>query len=139
MPEAPPIEYLKATGKDSVAKPKKPPSESSSSSSSSDKGEGEREEYRKNNLKERELVRPNLRENVLDTDYIKRCLAETDNGTQFGKLMMKKRYVFTKIHTMEARHGDEDVYEMLKEYGCLPVPDGMQCPYCDWNRYSGSR
>jgi hypothetical protein len=28
---------------------------------------------------------------------------------------------------------------MLKEYGCLPVPDGMKCPCCDWNRYNGSR
>jgi hypothetical protein len=28
---------------------------------------------------------------------------------------------------------------MLKDYGCLPVPEGMQCPYCNWNLYNGNR
>jgi hypothetical protein len=66
-------------------------------------------------------------------------LTNTDNGTQFGKLMEGKGYKFTRIHKMYQRKGDEDIYDILKEYGCLPVPDGMQCPYCDWNRYNGSR
>jgi hypothetical protein len=62
-------------------KPKRPPSGSSSSSSSSDEEKGTKEDRLRNNLKERKLSKPNLRENVLDTDYIKKCLAETDNGT----------------------------------------------------------
>jgi hypothetical protein len=118
--------------------PQKTPSGSSSSSSSSDEEKGTREDRIKNNLKERKLSKPNTKENELDTDYIKRCLAETDNGTQFGKLMKRKGYKFTRVHKMDQRHGDEDVYDILKEYGCLPVPDGMQCSYCDWNRYNGS-
>jgi hypothetical protein len=40
---------------------------------------------------------------------------------------------------LDQKNGGEDVYDILKEFGCLPVPDGMQCPYCDWNRYNGSR
>jgi hypothetical protein len=43
------------------------------------------------------------------------------------------------IHKIEERHGDENIYQILEEYGCLPVPDGMQCPYCACNRYNGSR
>jgi hypothetical protein len=51
----------------------------------------------------------------------------------------EKGYKFKRIHKLDQKNGDEDVYEILKEFGCLPVPDGMQCPYCDWNRYNGSR
>jgi hypothetical protein len=41
-------------------------------------------------LKERKLSNPNVTENILDKDYIKKSLAETQNGIQFGKLMEKK-------------------------------------------------
>jgi hypothetical protein len=85
-------------------KPKRPPSDSSSSSSSSDEGEGEKDVYHKNNLKIRKLIRPNITTNVLDIEYIKKALAETENGTQFGKLMKNKGYEFTKVHKMEERH-----------------------------------
>jgi hypothetical protein len=38
---------------------------------------------------------------------------------------------------MEKRAGEEDIYEVLKESGCLPVPSGMQCPYCKVNYFEG--
>jgi tRNA A-37 threonylcarbamoyl transferase component Bud32 len=104
-------------------KPKRSPSESSSLSSSLDEEKGTREDRIRNTLKERELSKPNLRENVIDIDYIKKCLTETDNGIQFGKLMKRKGYKFTRVHKMDQRHGDEEVYDILKEFGCLPVPD----------------
>jgi hypothetical protein len=120
-------------------KPKRPPSDSSSSSSSSDEGERERDIVIKDKLKERVLIRPNITTNILDINFIKKALAETENGIQFGELLDEKGYEFTVVHKMEVMHGDEDIYEILKEYGCLPVPDGLQYPYCKWNKYNGSR
>jgi hypothetical protein len=120
-------------------KPKRPPSESSSSSTSSDEGEGDKDIILKDRLKARTLIRSNLTTNDLDLEYIKKALMETENGDQFQELLEEKGYEFTMVHKMETRQGNEDIYEILKEYGCLPVPNGMQCPYCKWNYYGGSR
>jgi hypothetical protein len=90
-------------------------------------------------LKSRKLIRPNLRTNDFDIEFIKKALVETKNGKQFGALLEEKGYEFTKVHTMKVRHGDEYVYEIMKEYGCLPVPSGMQCPYCKINYYNGEK
>jgi hypothetical protein len=48
-----------------------------------------------------------------------------------------KNYKFTKVHKMKVSTGDEEIYEILKESGFLPVPNGMQCPYCEVNNYEG--
>jgi hypothetical protein len=84
-------------------KSKKPPPESSSSSSSSDEEKGTKEDRIKSTLKERKLTKPNLIDNELGIDYIKNSLVNTDNGTQFGKLMKKKGYKFTRVHKMYPR------------------------------------
>jgi hypothetical protein len=120
-------------------KTRKPPSKSSSSSSSSDEERGEENTSRRKSLKSRKLISPNLRTVDLDIDFIKKALVETMNGEQFGTLLEGKRYEFTKVYTMEIRHGDEDVYEIMKEYGWLPVPSGMQCPYCKINYSNGEK
>jgi hypothetical protein len=61
------------------------------------------------------------------------------NGDQFVNILEEKGYEFTKVHTMEVRYGDEDEYEILKEYGCLPVPSDMKSPYFKTNYYGGDR
>jgi hypothetical protein len=38
---------------------------------------------------------------------------------------------------MKVSTGDEEIYEVLKESGCLRIPNGMQCPYCKVNYYEG--
>jgi hypothetical protein len=106
-------------------KHKKPPSDSSSSSSSSDEEKGTNEDRVKRKLKERKFVRPNLKQNDLDIDFIKECLLGTENGTQFGKILEGKGYKFTKIHKIYPGLGEEDIYTRMKEYGCLPMPDEM--------------
>jgi hypothetical protein len=58
---------------------------------------------------ERKLAKPNLLDNDLDIDYIKKCLAETDNGTQFGKLLEGNGCKFTRIHKLDKKNGEEDV------------------------------
>jgi hypothetical protein len=90
-------------------KSKRPHSESRSSSSSSDDEKGTNEDRIKETLMERKLAKPNLLDNDLDIDYIKKCLAETDNGTQFGKLLEEKGYKFTRIHKLDQKNG-EDMY-----------------------------
>lgn len=95
---------------------KKSSSESSSSSSSSDDEGFEKENIYKEKLKKRTLERPNLVANILDTDFIKKALLETENGGKFGELLEEKWYEFTIVHDMEERHGDEDIFEIMKEY-----------------------
>jgi hypothetical protein len=90
-------------------------------------------------LKKSTLTRPNLLTNTLDNEFIKKALLESENGEKFGELLEEKGYEFTIVHDMEERHGEEDIFEIMKEYGCLPVPDGVQCPYCEFNRYGGNR
>jgi hypothetical protein len=85
------------------------------------------------------LIRLNITINVLDIELIKRALLETENGDQFAVLLEEKNYEFTLVHKIEKRHRDEDIYEIMKEYGYLPVPNGMQCPYCKTNYYNGDR
>jgi hypothetical protein len=41
------------------------------------------------------------------------------------------------VDKMEIRHGNEDIYEVLKDSECLSVPNGMQCHYCKVNYYNG--
>jgi hypothetical protein len=38
---------------------------------------------------------------------------------------------------MEIRQGNDDIYEVLKDSGCLPVPNGIHCPYCKVDYYNG--
>jgi hypothetical protein len=120
-------------------KHKRPPSDSSSSSSSSDEEKGTKEDRIRKTLKERKIVKPNLKDNDLDIEFIKESLMGTDSGIQFGKIMETKGYKFTIVHKIYPVSGKQDIYARLKEYGCLPMPDGMQCPYCKWNRYNGDR
>jgi hypothetical protein len=49
----------------------------------------------------------------------------------------ERNYEITKVHKMETKTGHEDIYEVLKESQCLPVPSGMQCSYCKVNYFEG--
>jgi hypothetical protein len=115
---------------------KRPPSESSSSSSSSDDENRDRKIGHKKSLKSRRLITPNVRTNNLDIEFIKKALMETKNGKQFARLLEEKSE-FTKVHKMEIRQGNQDIYEVLKDSGCLPMPCGMQYPYHKLNYYNG--
>jgi hypothetical protein len=117
---------------------KKPPSDSSSSSSSSEEGNGNEERIRRK-MKERMLVMHNLKDNDLDIEFIKESLLKSENGSQLVRTLEGKGYKFTKVHKIYGAPGEQDVYERMKGYGCVPVTEGMQCPYCKWNRYNGNR
>jgi hypothetical protein len=118
---------------------KRPSSESSSSSSSSDDEENDNNMEPKKKLKSRTLITPNRRTNDLDIDFIKRALLETENEEQFSLALEEKGYEFTKVRKMKRRPGEEDIYEIFKESGSLPVPDGIQCSYCKVNYFGGER
>jgi hypothetical protein len=128
-------EKSKRTMKKLKFKSKRPPSDSSSSSSSSDNED--RDQYTEPNkhLKSRKLITPNTTTNDLDIDFIKRALLETENGEEFGMTLEDKNYEFTKLCKMKVSTEDEGIYEILKESECLPVLNGMQCPYCKINYY----
>jgi hypothetical protein len=88
----------------------------------------ENEENRRKTIKCRKLIHPNVTTNDLDIDFIKKALLETENDNQFAFILEEKKYEFTIVHKMEPRHEDEDLYDIMKEYGSLPVPNGTQCP-----------
>jgi hypothetical protein len=66
-------------------------------------------------LKSRILITPNIRTNEFDIDFIKRALLETENDEQFGLALEERNDEFTKVHKMEIRRGDEDIYEIMKK------------------------
>jgi DNA repair exonuclease SbcCD ATPase subunit len=110
-------------------KTKRPPSESSSSWSSSADEDKDRITEQKKSLKSKVPILPNTRTNDLDIDFIKRALLETENGEHFGLALEEKKNEFTKVHKMKITSGEEDIYEVLKGSGRLPVPSGLQSPH----------
>jgi hypothetical protein len=54
---------------------------------------------------------------------------KTRNAEEFGTALEERGYEFTEVHRMKSLSVDEEIFEILKNRGCLPIPNEMQSPY----------